>query len=98
MNLNNAKTNIIWFFTEIKNGVLYLEGKDNCWLNRDSYDYYAQVGDKIYYPTYYYAPAFNFETMFGTAEEGRAIRLAIPLKKGRNRRSSLFSITAKTSV
>ena len=82
MNLANAKTNIIWFFTEIKDGVLYLEGKDNCWLENDSYEYYIQVGEKIYYPTYYHAPAFDFVTMFGVAEEGRAVRFAIPLKKG----------------
>ncbi len=82
LNLNNAKTIVIWFITEIKDGVLYLEGKDNCWLARDSYEYYAQVGEEKYYPTYYHAPAFDFENMFGVVEEGRGIRLAIPLKKG----------------
>jgi len=82
LNLANAKTNIIWFFTEIRDGILYLEGKDNCWLARDSYEYFAQIGDEIYTPTYYHAPSFDFVNMFGVAEEGRAIKLVIPLKKG----------------
>ena len=90
MNLNNAKTNIIWFFTEIKNDTLYLEGKDNCWLARDTYEYFIQIDDDIYTPEYYHAPAFDFITMYGTAEEGRAIRFAIPLKKGEIQKIQIF--------
>lgn len=82
MNLNNAKTNIIWFFTEIRDGVLYLEGKDNCWLSRDSYAYYAQMGDEVFTPTYSHAPCFDFSNMFGVVDEGRSVRFVIPLKKG----------------
>ncbi len=83
MNLNEAKTNLIWFFVDIQQDTLYLEGRDNCWLPNDSYEYYAKVEEEIYYPTYYHAPCFDFKTMYGVSEKGRAIRLAIPLQKGK---------------
>ena len=49
--------------------------------SNDSYEYYAKVEEEIYYPTYYHAPCFDFKTMYGVSEKGRAIRLAIPLQK-----------------
>lgn len=82
MNLNKAKTNVIWYFTEIKGDKLILEGRDNCWLPDDLYKYYAKVGDETYYPTYYDSPLFDQETIFGVMNKGRGIRLEIPLVKG----------------
>ncbi len=82
MNLNKAKTNIIWFFMDVKDDVLYLEGKDNFWLNEDQYEFFAKVGDKEYHPTYYNAPAFDSSTVFGLLRKGRAVRLEIPLTAG----------------
>ncbi len=85
MNLNNAKTNIIWFFTEIQGDKLILEGRDNCWLPDDQYEYYAKIGDEKYYPEYYHAPFFDQKTMYGITDEGRAMRLEIPLEKGKEK-------------
>ena len=83
LNLNNAKTNIIWYFTEVKNDTLILEGKDNCWLPRDEYSYVIKSGTEEYTPTYYHAPVFDTKSMYGIMDEGRAIRVEIPLHKGR---------------
>ena len=82
MNLNNAKTTIIWFFTEIKNGVLYLEGKDNCWLPLSEYKFYARIDEQIYEPEYFHVPRFDFTNMYGVADEGKGVRITIPLEKG----------------
>ena len=83
LNLNNAKTNIIWYFTEVKNDTLILEGKDNCWLPNDEYSYIIKVGTEEFIPTYYHAPCFDTKSMYGVMDEGRALRVEIPLKKGK---------------
>ncbi len=90
MNFANAKTNIIWFFTEIRNDTIYLEGKDNCWLPNEDYSYYAKVGDEKYYPEYTEAPVFDFGTIYGTAKAGRSLKLEIPLRKGEEQRIEFF--------
>jgi len=71
---------IIWRFVEIKNNILYLEGEDRFWMKRDKYFYFCQIGNKKFYPKYYYYSGFDFVTMYGISIKGRVICFEINLE------------------
>ena len=81
LNIAGAKTIVIFHFAEIHDGVLYLEGKDNCWLDRADYDYYLEYGENVYKPEFYDCPIFDDESIDGVVQKGRGMRFAIPLNK-----------------
>ena len=85
-----AQTLIIWDYFEIKGNVLHLEGKDNCWMNRDDFDYHITVGGKIYHPSYYDCKRFDLVTMEGSVNKGRAVVFDIPLDKDNESKISIF--------
>ena len=90
LNLVNAKTLAVFSFIDIIDNVLYIEGKDNCWLENDTYDYFICYGEEIYRPTYYDCARFDVEVMDGIIEKGRAMKFAIPLAKDEETQLKLF--------
>ena len=92
LNLVNAKTIAVFSFIDIINDTLYMEGKDNCWLDNSDYDYYIQYGENIYRPEYYDCPKFDVEGLDGVIEKGRAMKFAIPLIKDEETQLKLFFV------
>ena len=90
INFYQSKNLIYWRNIDIKNDILHLEGKDNCWIERDKYFYYAVIGNEIYYPKYkYYAP-YNFNTIYGEIIKGRLIIFNISIKAIEKQVVSIF--------
>lgn len=79
INIKKYPEIINWRILDIKNGIIHLEGKDNCFLKRDNYFYYCKLGNKIIYPEYYYYSLYNFVTMYGTMDKGRMVVFNIPI-------------------
>ena len=75
----NQKDIITWRILEIKNNILYLEGKDNLWMPRKNYYYYCRLGEQIFYPNYYYYPNYDLFTIYGLMHKGRIVVFEIPL-------------------
>ena len=80
INFYNSNNIIYWKFIDIKNNILHLEGKDNCWIERDKYFYYAVIGNQIYYPEYKDYIQYNFNTLYGVVVKGRILKFDIPIK------------------
>lgn len=83
MDISKAQTLLIWDYFEIKNNVLRLEGKDNCWLCREDFSYYAEVNGELYYPSYYDCKKFDLVTMDGISNKGRAVVFELRLCRDR---------------
>lgn len=79
MNFQSAKTLAIFYFMEIKDNVLYLDGKDNCALPEEFYDYYIISGGKTYRPEYYDCPMFDEVGIDGVIYKGRGLKFEIPI-------------------
>ena len=79
INFNKYKNIIIWIKMKIIGNILYLEGEDKCWLPREYFYYFCKLGNKVYYPHYYYYSGFDFVTMYGIVIKGRAICFDINL-------------------
>ena len=71
---------IIWKIIEIKNNILHLIGQDNCWMPREKYFYYCKMGNKIIFPKYKYFSNYDFITMYGLIEKGRAVYFDINIE------------------
>ena len=92
LNFAGARTLAIFHFVDIRNNTLYLEGKDNCWLDNSKYDFYIKYNDNIYKPEYYKCPHFDEITLGGVEQEGRALRFEIPLVSGVETELSLYFV------
>jgi glycosyltransferase involved in cell wall biosynthesis len=68
-------------FIDIKDNVLHIEGKDNCWFQRERYYYYCQIGKSIFFPNYKDFNNLDFQTIFGIARKGRITIFDIYLDK-----------------
>ncbi len=79
IDLEQAKTLLIWDYFELHGNILRLEGKDNCWMRGNDYNYYAKVGGEVYYPSYQDCPKFDLVTMEGHVNKGRAVIYEIHL-------------------
>lgn len=90
IDLAQAKTLLIWDYVEIKGNILRLEGKDNCWMRGDDFNYYAKVGGEIYYPSYFYCKKFDLVTMDGSVNRGRAVVFEIHLNRNKETKISFF--------
>ena len=95
IDLNSCKDTIIWRILDIKNNILHLEGKDNLWIPRETYYYYANLGNKTYYPKYYDYQSYDFNTMYGIIQKGRIIIFDIPLELYDNITNLTFYISSK---
>ena len=80
LNFSHYKNIINWRIIDIKNDTLHIEGKDNCWIERDKYFYYAAIGNEIYYPEYKYNVEYNLNTLYGDIIKGRYIIFNIHIK------------------
>lgn len=90
IDLEQAQTLLIWDHVEIKGNILRLEGKDNCWMRGDDFNYYAKVGGEIYYPSYYYCKKFDLVTMDGSVNKGRAVVFEFHLNRDKETKISFF--------
>lgn len=79
LNLNKYKYLIIWRVVSITNNILHLEGEDKCFIPKDKYFYFCVIGNKIFYPKYYYYSGYDFVTMFGIINKGRVVSFDITL-------------------
>lgn len=98
IDLNTAKTLLIFDYVEIRGDMLYLEGKDNCWLHNDDYYYYIQIGSMKFYPKYYSCKNFDLVTMTGIASPGRAVYFEIPLDMDNQQVLEFYFKFKKTNI
>ena len=70
---------LILKFIDIKDNFLNIEGRDNCWLQRERYYYYCKIGKNIFFPSYRDFKHLDLKTMFGTAIKGRILNFNIPI-------------------
>lgn len=82
VNLLDIKSLLIFTFIDIVDDVLYIEGKDNCFLNRDEYSFYAVADGVKFYPEMYDTKKYDNVVLGEVAYPGRGFKMAIPLKKG----------------
>lgn len=80
LSLRETKHILVWRLLEIKNNILHLEGKDNCFLSHDSYFYYSKIGNSIIYPEYNDYSGYDIITMYGKIQKGRIVIFDIPIK------------------
>ena len=80
MNIKNTKDILTLRIMGIKDNQIHLEGKDNCILKIDKYYYFCKLGDKIFYPKYYYYSIYDLITMYGNLEKGRMIVFDLTLE------------------
>lgn len=90
IDLNEARTLLIWDYVELRGNILRLEGKDNCWMRGDDFNYYAKVGGEIYYPSYSYCSKFDLVTMNGSVNRGRAVVFELHLNTEKEVKISFF--------
>ncbi len=90
LDLEQAKTLLIWDYFELHGNILRLEGKDNCWMRGNDYNYYAKVNGEIYYPSYVDCPKFDLVTMEGVVNKGRAVVYEIHLNPEKETKISFF--------
>ena len=81
INLSYDKNVLYWRILDIKNGILHLEGKDNCWMDRKKYFYFCKVGETIYYPKYEDYIHYDLNSLYGIVVKGRTVSFDIPLRK-----------------
>lgn len=90
IDLAQAQTLLIWDHVEIKGNILRVEGKDNCWMRGDDFNYYAKVSGEVYYPSYYYCKKFDLVTMDGSVNRGRAVVFEFHLNRDKEQKISFF--------
>ena len=77
-------------FVDIKDNFLLIEGRDNCWLQKERYYYYCQIGKNIYLPEYKEMNSISLKAMFGTIIKGRITSFQIPLTDNHINKSIFF--------
>ena len=80
LDLKDNKNIISWKILEIKNNKLHLEGEDLCWLPRERYFYFCEIGNKKVFPQYFNYNGYDFKTLYGTYIKGRIIIFDISLE------------------
>ena len=90
MNLNFDKNIIYWKILDIKNDILYLEGKDNCWAKRKNYFYYCMLGNEFYFPEYKDYIHYDLNSLYGVVIKGRKITFKIPLNNIKEQNQILY--------
>lgn len=90
IDLDTAKTLLIWDYFELHGNILRLEGKDNCWMRGNDYNYYVKVAGEVYYPSYIDCPKFDLVTMDGIVNKGRAVVYEIHLNPNKETQITFF--------
>ena len=90
MNLKNNVNIIIWRFLEIKNNVLHLEGKENFWMPKETYFFYCKIGNKTFFPKYYFYSGYDYITMYGLIEKGRMVVFDIAIEDNNEQIIKIF--------
>ncbi len=90
IDLDTAKTLLIWDYFELHGNILRLEGKDNCWMRGNDYNYYVKVAGEVYYPSYVDCPKFDLITMDGVTNKGRAVVYEIHLNPDKETQITFF--------
>ena len=98
MNLMDVRSLLIFTFMEIKDDVLYIEGKDNLFLNIEDYTFYAKLNGKVYEPVRYKTEKYDTQILGFKAFEGKGFKFEIPVKKGREDGIEFFIVFKKTYV
>ena len=80
----NQNSIVFWRILDIKNNILYLEGKDNFWMPSKNYYYYCKLNDKIFYPNYIEYSNYDQYTIYGIIHKGKIIMYEIPLNQINN--------------
>ena len=73
ININKYRNIIILKKIKVKENKLYLIGIDRFLLSESKYFYFCIIGNKKFYPKYYYFPNYNIETLYGIYLKGRLI-------------------------
>ena len=81
IDFKKSKDLIIWKILEIKDKILHIEGKDNFWMPREKYFYFCKIGNKTFFPKYFYSSNDDFITIYGDIEKGRIVIFDIQLEK-----------------
>jgi len=88
------QNNIIsWRIIDIKNNILYLEGRDNFWIQKENYYYYCRLDNNTFYPKYYEYPNYDLITIYGIIKKGRIVHFEIPLNLQNNSQIISFHIS-----
>ena len=77
--LNKNRNIIIWRILEMRGNKLHLEGEDKCWMPRENYSYFCQLGNKKFIPNYFNYSGYDFMTMYGVTIKGRILVFDIPV-------------------
>ena len=95
MNLHKNKGILVWRILNIKNNILYLEGKDSCILNSADYFYFCKSENKIYYPEYFVYSGYDYITTYGIINKGRIVVFKIQMDNNSNNRLFQFFLSYK---
>lgn len=90
INLLDVRSLLIFTFMNIVDDVLYIEGKDNMFLNRKDYTFYAETDGKTYTPELYETSKYDTYILGCNAFPGKGFKFAIPLKKGKELNIEFF--------
>ena len=80
MNIKNYRNIIVWKILKIERNKLYLKGEERFFLPREQYFYYCKIGNKLFYPKYYYSDDLDFKALYGIINKGRIISFDISLE------------------
>ena len=95
INLSENRDIIIWKYFEIKNNIIHLEGEDKCWIKRENYYYYCQLGKNLFFPKYYHFHDYDFKTIYGIYIKGRVVSFDIKIEKENIEQAIHFYISYK---
>ena len=90
LNLRNYRNIIVWRNFEFKDNKLHLEGEDRSWLPREKFYYFCKLGNKIFFPKYYYYSGYDFITMYGIVNKGRMVIFDIIIEKNNEQNLKFF--------
>ena len=71
---------IHWIILYIKENNLHLEGEDKMWLPKENYFYFCKIGNKTFFPKYYYFSGYDYLTIYGSVIKGRIVTFDIKLE------------------
>jgi len=90
INLKRYKNIIVWRIMSISGDILHLEGEDRCWFPSENFFYFSLLGNKTYFPKYYYYSGYDFFSMYGIINKGRVITFDIKLDDKFNQSLKFF--------
>ena len=80
IDLKKYQNIIHWISLYLKENKLHLEGEDKIWLPTENYFYFCKIGNKTFFPKYYYFSGYDYLTMYGSVIKGRIVIFDIELK------------------